>query len=76
MIRSLLVNEAVPLSLVSVLIDRYRDVQPDEESRIQELVEIISDIRQPITTEETPQMIEERRKREVKVCLVHPQQII
>ena len=68
LIRSLLVSDAVPLSLVNVLIDRYTDVQSDEDSRIQELVEIIADIRQPILPEEAPLMLEEKRQREIKVC--------
>ena len=71
MIHDLLVHMEIQESLVDVLHDRYVGVQPEESSRIQELVEIIADVQQPIVMIETPQNKEEKRVWELKV-MVHP----
>lgn len=67
MLHDLLVLPEIPESLVDVLHSRYMDVQPDEANRIQELVEIIADVRQPIVMIETAQSKEEKRQWELKV---------
>ena len=67
MLHDLLVLPEIPVSLVDVLHARYVDIQPDEASRIQELVEIIADVRQPMILIETAQNKEEKRQWELKV---------
>lgn len=67
LIHDLLVLPEIPESLVDVLHARYIDVQPEETNRIQELVEIIADVRQPIVMIETAQNKEEKRHWELKV---------
>lgn len=67
MLHDLLVLPEIPESLVDVLHARYMDVQPEEANRIQELVEIIADVRQPIVMIETAQTKEEKRQWELKV---------
>lgn len=67
MIHDLLVLPEIPESLVGILHARYTDVQPEETNRIQELVEIIADVRQPIVMIETAQNKEEKRQWELKV---------
>ena len=67
MIHDLLVLPEIPESLVDVLHARYIDVQPEESNRIQELVEIIADVRHPIVMVETAQNKEEKRQWELKV---------
>ena len=73
MLHDLLVLPEVPESLVGVLHARYMDVEPEETNRIQELVEIIADVRQPMIVIETAQNKEEKRKWELKVgaCFGH-----
>jgi len=68
MLHDLLVLPEIPESLVDVLHSRYMDVQPEEANRIQELVEIIADVRQPIVMIETAQTKEEKRQWELKVA--------
>ncbi|KAJ7392425.1 hypothetical protein OS493_012088 [Desmophyllum pertusum] len=68
MIHDLLVLPEIPETLVDVLHARYMDVQPEETNRIQELVEIIADVRQPIVMIETAQNKEDKRKWELKVA--------
>ena len=67
MLHDLLVLPEIPESLVDVLHSRYMDFQPEEANRIQELVEIIADVRQPIVMVETAQTKEEKRQWELKV---------
>lgn len=67
MLHDFLVLPEIPDSLVGVLHARYVDIQPDEASRIQELVEIIADVRQPMILIETAQNKEEKRRWELKV---------
>ncbi|XP_078359066.1 condensin complex subunit 3-like [Oculina patagonica] len=68
LIHDLLVLPEIPESLVGILHTRYIDVQPEETNRIQELVEIIADVRQPIVMFETAQNKEEKRQWELKVA--------
>ena len=70
MLHDLLVLPEIPESLVDVLHSRYMDVQPEEGNRIQELVEIIADVRQPIVMIETAQTKEEKRQWELKVIIL------
>lgn len=72
MIHDLLVLPEIPETLVDVLHARYMDVQPEETNRIQELVEIIADVRQPIVMIETAQNKEDKRKWELKVNILAP----
>lgn len=67
MLHDLLVLPEVPESLMGVLHARYMDIQPEENNRIQELVEIIADVRQPMVMIETAQNKEEKRQWELKV---------
>ena len=67
MIHDLQVLPEIPESLVNILHARYMDVQPEETSRIQELVEIIADVRQPMVMIETAPNKEEKRQWELKV---------
>ena len=79
MLHDLLVLPEIPESLVEVLHARYIDVEPEESNRIQELVEIIADVRQPMVVIETAQNKEEKRLWELKVDfykLMHPMIII
>ncbi|CAH3143074.1 unnamed protein product [Porites lobata] len=68
MLHDLLVLPEVPESLIGVLHARYMDIQPEENNRIQELVEIIADVRQPMVMIETAQNKEEKRQWELKVA--------
>lgn len=68
--RELLVCVKVPESLVAALHSCYVAVQPDEEARIQELVEIIADVHEPIVMTETTKTLEEQRQHEMKVRFV------
>lgn len=72
MLHDLLVLPEIPESLVNVLHARYMGVQPEETNRIQELVEIIADVRQPMVMIETAQNKEEKRQWELKVILFIP----
>lgn len=70
MLHDLLILPEIPESLVDVLHSRYMDFQPEEANRIQELVEIIADVRQPIVMIETAQTKEEKRQWELKVIIL------
>ena len=67
MIHDLLVLPEIPQLLVEVLHARYLAVQPDVTSRIQELVEVIADVRQPIVVIESAQNKQDKRQWELKV---------
>ena len=63
-----MINPQVPTSLMPVLHERYTSIEPDEDTRISQLAEVIADIKEPITAVvETPQIKEAKRMREVKV---------
>ena len=65
--RDLLVCVKVPETLVAALHSCYQAAEPDEQARIQELVEIIADVHEPIVTTETTRTQEEQRQHEIKV---------
>lgn len=71
MLHDLLVLPEIPESLVEVLHARYIDVEPEESNRIQELVEIIADVRQPMVVIETAQNKEKKRLWELKIAGIH-----
>lgn len=70
LVHDMLVSLEVSGSLVATLHSCYVSVQPDEEARIQEMVEIIADVRQPIVMVETALTKEEKRQWELKVSFV------
>ena len=55
LIHDTLVHDKVRPALVKPLLTCFRNIQPESEQRVVSLVEIISEIRQPI---ETPQEVE------------------
>lgn len=57
----------MPLSLASVLVDRYINAESDESKFIQDLVEAIADIRQPLVQVVTTAMKEKNRRIELQV---------
>ncbi len=67
LIRDLLISERVSHRLVKPLLQRYSEIHTESKARIDQLVEIISDIRQPIATVQTPRSKEHQRQTELKV---------
>ena len=67
----MMVNPQVPISLMSVLHERYINVESEADIRINQLTEVIADIKEPIIVLETPQVKEVNRMREVKVQYEH-----
>lgn len=65
----MMVNPKIPRFLIPILHERFTDVEPDEEIRINQVAEVIADIKEPITVLETPQINEQNRARELKVCI-------
>ena len=63
----MLSHECIPPTLVAPLLACYKRYQQEPEARVQQIVEIISDIRQPITTVEHNVSADERRKIDLKV---------
>ena len=63
----MMVNPKIPTFLIAILHERYTNLEPDEETRINQIAEVIADIKEPITVVETPQINEENRVRELKV---------
>lgn len=61
-------DEGINHTLVKPLVARYTEYQRDPDSRVAQLIEIISDIREPITIVETGKSAEERRQADLKVC--------
>ncbi|XP_031571204.1 condensin complex subunit 3-like [Actinia tenebrosa] len=70
LIHDLLVSPFIPESLVEVLLSRNNEVQEEEEARIQELVEVIADVRQPIVMVESTLSQEEERKKELQLATI------
>ncbi len=60
-------------TLVKPLLARYHDLYKDPETRVKNLVEIISEIREPITnvTDEEAVSQEQRRQDDIKVYTLH-----
>ncbi len=69
LLRELLIADKVGHRLVKPLLERFCEIHSDSEQRINSLVEIISDIRQPINEQstQTPRSKEKQRHLEVKV---------
>ena len=72
LLRELLIADKVGHRLVKPLLERFCEIHSDSEQRINSLVEIISDIRQPINEQstQTPRSKEKQRHLEVKVSAV------
>ena len=64
----MMVNPKIPKSLISILHERFTNLEPDEETRIRQIAEVIADIKEPIAVVETPQINEDSRARELKVA--------
>ena len=60
-------DEKVSDRLVKVLVARYCEYQHEPETRVTQLTELISDIREPIMMVETGTNKEEKRQRDLKV---------
>ena len=67
LVQGMLVCDHVSHTLVEALLARMQELVTDQEARINQLAEIISDIRQPITTVQHSLNSDELRKLEVKV---------
>ena len=65
----LLLSESIPPSLVDLLVARYADAQTSEDTLVQSLVEIISDIKEPMVILPTPQLEKQKRERQLQVYL-------
>ena len=63
----LLVTETMPLSLASVLVERYANAETDEVKFIQDIVETIADIKQPLVQVVTTAMKENQRRNDLQV---------
>ena len=55
--------------LVKPLLARYQDIHPDPSARIDQLVELISDIREPLQVTKSVVSKEEQRKIDIKVSV-------
>ena len=67
LVHHLLVADTMPLSLASVLVNRYVNAEKDENKFIQDLVETIADIKQPLVQVITTSMKENQRRHELQV---------
>ncbi|XP_041476614.1 condensin complex subunit 3-like [Lytechinus variegatus] len=70
LVQDLLIAPHVPPSLVAILVTRLKDFHSEDEERIELMAQIISDIREPITTVEKPVAPELIRQRELKLASV------
>ena len=70
LLKSMLAEEEITHTLVKPLLNLYVQLHQNAEPRINELIEVISDIRMPITTVESQVSKEEQRKVELKVSLI------
>ncbi|CAH1784611.1 unnamed protein product, partial [Owenia fusiformis] len=68
LIREMLVCTTTSHTLVEPLILRLHTIHPDDNLRISNLVEVISEIRQPITTIEDSMSADEQRKLDLKLA--------
>ena len=64
----MMVNPKIPKTLTPILHERFTNLEPDEETRISQIAEVIADIKEPIAVVETPQINEDSRARELKVA--------
>ncbi len=70
--KELLLSDKVSHRLVKPLLKRYAEIHTDSKSRLDQLVEMISEIRQPSTIVPTPRSKDKQRHLEVKVPCVVP----
>ncbi|XP_028390822.1 condensin complex subunit 3-like [Dendronephthya gigantea] len=68
LVQEMMVNPNIPTFLMPILHERYTNLEPDEETRINQIAEVIADIKEPITVVETPQINQENRARELKLA--------
>jgi len=68
LVHDLLVCETVPLSLVNILVSRYSEVEKAEDKFVQDLVETIADIRQPLVAVMTTAAKENNRRHELQIA--------
>jgi len=59
----------MPLSLASVLVERYVNAESDEGKFVQDIVETIADIKQPLVQVITTAMKENQRRNDLQVLL-------
>ena len=69
LVKDLLVAECIPISSAQVLVERYADVEKNENRFMETLIEIIAEIRRPIVTLVTTAMKEKNRRTELQVLL-------
>lgn len=67
LIHDMLVHESVSHTLVKPLLARFSELHPDPEQRIISLVEIISEIREPITASAAELTGDAQRQLDLKV---------
>lgn len=67
LVHDLLVSDTMPLPLTSVLVSRYINAEKDENVYVQDLVETIADIKQPLVQVITTAMKESNRRLELQV---------
>ena len=67
MIKDLLISDKVGHRLVKQLIKHYVEIHTESKTRINILVEIISEIREPIAIVQTPRSKERQRQTDIKV---------
>uniref|UniRef100_A0A7M6DLJ3 Nuclear condensin complex subunit 3 C-terminal domain-containing protein n=1 Tax=Clytia hemisphaerica TaxID=252671 RepID=A0A7M6DLJ3_9CNID len=70
LVHDLLVAETMPLSLASVLVERYINAESDENKFVTDLVETIADIKQPLVQVDTTVMKENNRRNELKLARI------
>lgn len=70
LIHNLLVCETVPLGLVKVLVARYGDVETNEDKFVQDLAEVIADVKQPMVRVISTAMKEKNRRNELQVARI------
>ncbi|XP_078660150.1 condensin complex subunit 3-like [Branchiostoma floridae x Branchiostoma belcheri] len=73
LVHDMLLSDNMTRPLLKLLILRYCSVQTDQEARIRELVEVIADIREPITVLETSLSQEQLRQKELKLASIRVQ---
>eukprot|EP00058_Branchiostoma_floridae_P024891 XP_002610381.1 hypothetical protein BRAFLDRAFT_120047 [Branchiostoma floridae] len=73
LIHDMLLSDNMTRPLLKLLIVRYCSVQTDQEARIRDLVEVIADIREPITVLETSLSQEQMRQKELKLASIRVQ---
>ena len=70
LVHDLLVLPSVPISLVNILVKRYKDVESDDDSFIQSIVETISDIKQPLVQVVSTAMKEKSRMMQLQLSRI------